>query len=336
VILKKVLLVLMTLLIIISSVSLHADDIRGYFIPEYYVVASNNSEELSDQHGFWIRRLYIGYNTDLGNGWSAKVRLEMDSFPFEKGSIVPYLKNLHIKKTLSTGVSLILGIIEPPSFDKIEKFWGFRYIEKTAPDFWKFATSRDFGVAIDGKTKTGIVYTLMYGNYSSNKGETNSGKAVYGRVGYEKRNMYVEINSHFADDGGKNKNYASIFGGLKGNWGRFGVGYNHYSEKSVDSDKKYNGIISAFGVIKLSNKSRIFARYDFLSDLNFRDISGYLPVPSSTNLARLFIAGINIDVSKYIKISPNVKYVHYLNSDLKGEFYLNLTGKISFKTKFSK
>lgn len=334
--LKKVLLILMTILIFTSSVSLLADDIRGYFIPEYYVVASNNSEELSDQHGFWIRRLYIGYNTDLGDGWSARVRLEMDSSPFEKDSIVPYLKNLHIKKKLSSGVSLILGIIEPPSFDKIEKFWGFRYIEKTPPDFWKFASSRDFGVALDGKTKRGIVYTLMYGNYSSNKGETNSGKAVYGRVGYERRNIYVEINTHFADDGGKNKNFASVFAGLKGNWGRFGAGFNYYSEKSVDSEKKDNGIISAFGVIKLSEKSRIFARYDLLSDLNFKDISGYLPVPASTNLAGLFIAGLNIDVSKYVKISPNVKYVHYLNSELKGEFYLNLTGKIFFKTKFGK
>lgn len=334
--LKKFLLVILTILIATSSVSLFADDIKGYFIPEYYVAASNHSEELSGQHGFWIRRLYFGYNTNLGSGWSARVRLEMDSPAFEKATIVPYVKNLHLKKKLGGGASLLIGIIEPPSFDKIEKFWGFRYIEKTAPDFWKFASSRDFGVALNGKTKSGLVYTLMYGNYSSNKGESNAGKAGYARAGYEKNNFYAEANVHIAGDGSKDKTYAALFGGLRGDWGRFGVGYHYYSEKTDGSDKKDNGIISAFGVFKLSKKSQIFTRYDLLTDLNFKDIGGYLPVPASTDQARLLIAGISLDVTKHVKISPNVKYVYYQNSDLKGDFYFNLSGKISFKTNFSK
>jgi len=334
--LKKTVLILSVLFIITSSGSLFSDDIKGYFIPEYYFAASNNNSDLSGQHGFWVRRIYLGYNTDLGNGWSARVRLEMDSPAFDKSTIVPYVKNLHLKKKLGGGLSLIVGIIEPPSFDKIEKFWGFRYIEKTAPDFWKFASSRDFGVALNGKTRSGFVYTLMYGNYSSNKGEVNAGKAVYARVGFEKKSIYIEANAHFAGDGAKDKNYFSLFGGLKGDWGRFGAGYHYYSEKSDESEKKDNGVISAFGVVKLNKKSEIVVRYDLLTDLNFKDIGGYLPVPASKETARLLILGINFNVTKNVKISPNMKYVHYKNSQLKGDLFLNLSAKISFKTKFGK
>jgi hypothetical protein len=336
------LLLIVGLMILLFSSLSFADDIRGYVIPEYYSVASqhNGEDGIEGQHGFWIRRIYLGYNTDFGNGWSARVRLEMNSTAFSEGTLDPYLKNFHLKKKIGGGASLLVGIMEPPSFNKIEKFWGYRYIEKTAADFFKFASSRDFGIALDGKSKSGLVYTLMYANYGSNKGEDNKGKAIYGRIGWEAKTAYLEANAHYAADNGKDITFLSLFGGLKGSWGRFGVGYNYKNEKPEEGESKNNGIISAFGAFNISKTAQAFARYDHLTDYNFKNIGSYVPIDAKMYKARFIIAGLNFKVHKMVQLSPNVKYVFYGENEMgdkpKGDFYINLTAKVSFKTKFGK
>jgi len=314
----------------------YADDIKGYIIPEYYMVGSHHTglEGIEGQHGFWMRRAYFGYNTDLGNGWSARLRLEMNSPAYEEALAVPFVKNVHLEKKLGGGVSILVGIIEPPSFDKKEQFWGYRFIEKTPADFFKFASSRDFGLALDGKTKGGLVYTLMYGNYGSNKGEDNKGKGLYGRLGWESKSAYVEANAYFAADNGKDIAYMSFFGGLKGKWGRFGLGYDHRSETPDGGESKSSGIISGFGAFKLGKITELFARYDHFTDLGFEDIGSYIPIPASQFESHYLMAGLNFKVHKMIQLSPNVKYVFYNGDNAPdGDFYFNLTAKISFKTK---
>jgi len=319
------------------SVMGHADDIKGYMIPEYYVAGSNHSDAIDGQHGFWLRRIYFGYNTDLGNGWSARVRFEMNSTAFGEGTLDPYIKNAHLAKKLGGGLKLIVGIIEPPSFNRIEKFWGYRYVEKTAPDFFKFASSRDFGVALEGKTKGGLVYTVMYGNYGSNKGEDNKGKAIYGRIGYESDSLFLDVNGFYAADGGNDYTYLTVFGGMKGNWGRFGVGYHYLDKAPEEGDSTNNGIISAFGAVKISKKSEFFVRYDHLTNENFKNPGGYVPIACADAKARFVIAGLNFDVHKMVQLSPNIKYVFYGEGDSgidrDSDFYLNLTAKVSFNTK---
>lgn len=332
------------LLTIVFSVMLwanfsFADDIKGYMIPEYYMVGSHHTggdDEggIEGQHGFWIRRIYFGYNTNLGNGWSARVRLEMNSPAFSEGTMDPYVKNAHLKKKLGGGASLIVGIIEPPSFDRIEKFWGMRFIEKTPPDFFKFASSRDIGVSLDGKTKGGLVYTLMYGNYGSNKGEDNAGKGIYARLGWESKTAYAEANSHFSGDGSKDMTYFALFGGFIGGWGRLGLSYFLHGQKPEGGENKNSGIISGFAVIKVAKKAEIFARYDHFTDVNFGNIGEYVPVPSKDYESRFLMAGLNFKIHDVITLSPNVKYVFYGGDNVPdGDFYLNLTAFIEFKTK---
>ncbi|MCP5109104.1 MAG: hypothetical protein GY950_37325, partial [bacterium] len=84
------------------------DSIKGYMVPEYYYVGSHHSGEdgLQGQNGFWFRRLYFGYNTNLGDGWSARLRFEMTSPAFGEGKMVPSVKNAHIKKKLGGGAAI--------------------------------------------------------------------------------------------------------------------------------------------------------------------------------------------------------------------------------------
>jgi hypothetical protein len=334
-----VLLTILASVMLLTNVSF-ADDLSGYMVPEYYMVGSHHTGGEDDggiegQNGFWIRRIYLGYNTDLGNGWSGRLRLEMNSPAFSSGTLDPYVKDAFLKKKLGGGASLIIGIMEPPSFDKIEKFWGLRFIEKTPPDFFKFASSRDFGVALDGKTKGGLVYTLMYSNYSSNKSEANKGKCFSARLGWESKTAYIEANGHFANnDGGKDKTYFALFGGFKGGWGRLGLSYFLHGQKPEGGENTNSGIISGFAVIKVSKKTELFARYDHFTDVSFSNIGDYVPVPAKDFESRFLMAGFNFKVHDMITISPNIKYVFYGGDNAPdGDFYLNLTALFEFKTK---
>ncbi len=333
--------IVMTVFLSFTQIS-YSDYIKGYMIPEYYFVGSHHSggeeaDGIEGQHGFWLRRIYFGYNTKLSDKFSARVRLEMDSTAFSEGSLIPYVKNAHLKYKLNGGASLLFGIIEPPSFNKIEKFWGYRFVEKSAPDFFKMASSRDFGVAIDGKSKTGLVYTFMYGNFSSNKGEENKGKGLYGRLGYETKTMYAETNGYYAADNGKNISYLAGFLGLKGSWGRFGAGYYYRNEAPESGESSNTSIISVHGTKYLSKKMEIYARYDHFLKEGLKDPSGYLPVSAKGQLPRFIITGLVFKVHKLVKLSPNVKYVFYGTPDGGGkpdgsDFYFNITAKVSFKS----
>ena len=324
----------MVLSAIMMSVPGYTDDINGYIIPEYYFnLSSPEDAAYNGHHGFWIRRIYFGYNTQLSDKFSARVRLEINSPAFEEGTMVPYVKDAFLKYKLGRGASLIFGITEPPSFNKIKNWWGFRFLEKTAPNLFKFASSRDFGIALDGKTKKGLVYTLMYGNYSSYKSEDNKGKCIYGRIGYQTQILFVEANGHIANDGSNNYTYFTFFGGLKNDRGRCGASFHYKNRKPGEGDGKNTSVLSAFGILKLRKKTEVILRYDHFLKKNLVDVGGYLPVASS-HKARLLIAGFNLKVHKMIQICPNIKYIFYSGSGRpEADIWFNLTAKVSYKTK---
>ncbi len=316
----------------------YADDIKGYMIPEYYFVLSHHQGEdgIEGQHGFWFRRIYFGYDTRLSDKFSARVRFEMNSPAFSEGTMDPFIKNAHLKYSLAGGVSLIAGIIDPPSFDKVEKFWDNRYLEKTPADLFKFASSRDFGLALDGQSKGGLVYTLMYGNYGSNKGEDNKGKGIYARLGYEGKSFYIEANGLFSSDNGSDYTFLSGFFGFKGGWGNIGANYIYLDRAPEEGDSKNMSCISAFTNLKLGSKTKLVLRYDHMLDPHLKHVTGYLRFHPDAP-ARLIIGALEFQVHKMVLISPNVKYVFYGDPDVGtkpgSDFYVNLTAKVSFKTK---
>ncbi len=327
---KKLLFLIFTLFLSLNGF-IFPDNLKGYIVPEYYYVLSSENSELQGQNGLWLKRIYLGYNSYLGDNWSLRIRFEMNYQPFEKSTVTPYLKDAHIKKRFSKNLSLLIGLIEPPSFNKVEKFWGLRFIEKTPSDFFKFASSRDTGISLEGKTKTGIIYTIMLGNYGSNKGEWNKGKAIYGRIGYENNNLYIEFNSHYAKNNNEDIKYFSMFSGYKNK--KIKVGMNYIYEVVNNETSKDNSIISLFGILNIKENTSIFLRYDHLLDYNFSDIYTYTISKASEWKARYLLGGITVKLNKNTLFSPNFKYIFYSdNSSPSGDFYFNLTFKASFKS----
>jgi hypothetical protein len=300
-------------------------EIKGYMIGEYYYNIDHHTGSSDDggfkgRHGFWFRRIYFTYNNKLSDTVKMRLRLEMNSNgKFESSTLGPVVKDAYLSFSMGGGASLVAGIQGPPSFSQVEDVWGYRSLEKTPLDLQKWTSSRDFGISLKGGET--VTYHFMLGQGSSNKGEDNNGKKLFGAVGYNTGGFFGEVMAQFESDDGAEDFIGQVFGSYSGDWGRFGAHYSMRSYKSDGADDSLGAtILSAFAVIKAGDKAEVIARYD----KNFGDWyeqkfkgSGISYVPfANYHSNSFFIGAVSYQVHKNVWLIPNIKYTIYDENDL--------------------
>jgi len=312
--------------------------IKGYMIAEYFYLANHHVEDFEGRNGFWLRRIYFTYNNKLSDTVKMRVRLEMNSNgEFEKDSIVPKVKDAYLDFKLGGGMSLRAGIQGPPSFGNIEDIWGYRSLEKTPLDLYKWTSSRDFGVSISGGKE--LIYKVMFGQGSSNKSDADNGKKIYGMLGYKTGGFHLEVNGGYEK---LKEVWTDYFihghASYSGDWGRFAVEYAYRQEKedveAGDNPTYTYNVLSAFVVFSASKKVDIIARYDMNSGDGYRERfkgSGVDYVPFADKFEPNFLIGaVSFNIHKNIWLIPNIKYTSYKDPDDGREtpaddFYTNVT-----------
>lgn len=300
--------------------------IKGYMVNEYYHFADHHTGSgengFKGRHGFWFRRIYFTYDNSLSDTVKMRFRLESASSAslFESSSLTPFVKDAYLSWKFAENTSLIAGIQSPPSFGQLEAIWGYRILEKTPLDLYKWSSSRDFGISVKGGKS--IVYQAMVANGASVKNEIDSGKKVYGSLGYKTGGFFIEVMAQY--DRAKGVDDHTITQGFvsyQGDWGRVGVQYAHSSYKRKDADEalKYN-IASIFMVYKPNDKIDLIGRWDY----NFgegwkKDFDGskvaYVPFAKNHELS-FFIAALSWQAHKNVWIIPNLKLAVYSENDL--------------------
>ncbi len=152
---------------------------------------------------FQFRRIYLGYNYDISQHFSAEFLLAAeDDFNggldnqaagdiLTNGKFAPYIKLANIRwKNLWHNTDLVIGQQATPGFAKTgrndqtsEEVWAYRSIERTISDIRR-TPSYDMGASLQGwfDQKGCFGYTAMVGNGSSAKPETDNNKWFYGDV----------------------------------------------------------------------------------------------------------------------------------------------------------
>ncbi len=203
-----------------------------------------------------------------------RFRLEMNSPGDFKtaATLVPFVKDAYLTAQARQAHAACWGLIGTPLYDNLDEYWGYRPMEKTPIDLFKFGNSREFGVGLKGAldAKNKLTYTVIFGNGDGLKSETNRGKAVYGRLNFQPTpslffEIYARLHRHVGPD--SSVNILQAFAGVKGKWGRSGLnfGYRHAVSGDTSVDLKF---ISLFGVFKVSPKLDLIGRYDRLLDPN--------------------------------------------------------------------
>lgn len=291
--------------------------ISGYMFGDYYYMAGNHNEDLEGTNGFWMRRIYVTYDKGLSEAFSMRFRIEMNSAGnfTSKAKLTPVVKDAYLKWKNGQH-SIYLGISGTPTWGVIEKFWGYRSVEKTALDLQKFGSSRDFALAFKGSldSQKRINYHLMFGNGSSNGSENNKGKKVMLALsGKPSKSIILEGYVDFEEKPGKKNRYTvQGFAGYQNDSFRLGVQFAHQNRQvGAGMDDMQMQIGSIFGAAKFSDKVWGFARVDRQFDPNPDGAKiSYIPFDATTE-STFLLAGLDFIPAKNVHLMPNVEVVLY-------------------------
>lgn len=298
--------------------------VSAYAFGDYYMVldhhavdAKTGAKPYEDQNGFWLRRIYLTYDSDLSDKLKARARLEMGSdgkFGSSALNLTPFVKDAYISYQFLPLHSVTLGIQESLTWANIEKFYGYRHLEKTAFDLYKVRSSRDFGVALKGSfdAKKVFNYAVMFGNNSSYRQETDKYKEIAAR-------LTLNPNAHLMVEGGidfvkisavRKSSLWQLFAGYQGDWGRVGANYGRETISETGKADVHFGVFSAFAVGKFSKKIEGIVRYDAALDPQPNGQGDYLIIDKGFKTG-FFTAGLGWNLHPKFQILPNIKIVNY-------------------------
>jgi hypothetical protein len=331
---RKSILILMMFILTLSVTWLKGEGkFSGLMFGDYYYVLANHDDSVENNNGFWFRRIYFAYDNSLTDKIAMRFRLEMNSPGDFKTSttLIPFVKDAYLTAKIGKQ-TLMLGLIGTPIYDNVEDFWGYRAMEKTPIDLFKFGNSRDLGIGLKGNldNKKTLAYAIVLGNGSYTKSETDRGKAVYGRLNYQPNQaLFFELYADYINmTSDTSASILQAFAGVKGGWGRSGLnfGLRHSKQGDASSNIKF---ISLFGVFKISPKLDFVGRYDRLLDPNPNGSKiDYIPMAPNAK-TNVFLAGLGWSISESVKIIPNLKYVFYDSPEIgekpAADFYTYLT-----------
>ncbi len=312
----------------------------GYMFGDYYYFFKDHNPELNDLRGIWFRRIYFTYDYKINSSFSTRLRLEMSNeFNFETAiSMTPFVKDAWFKYKFANQ-SFIIGISPTPTFQIIEKIWGYRAVEKTPLDLQRMASSRDFGLALKGKfDERGMFkYHIMFSNGSSNKQEIDKGKSgLLALAFYPVKEFVIEVYGDYADHAGSTDWYTlQAFIGYKTKTVRAGILYADQTRQMEDVENKKMRVASLFIVGEVSEQFSLFGRVDRNFEPNPQgDKIAFVPFdPTTSNI--FFVGGVDWHPVKQVRFIPNVEFVKYDENDEGVTPTSDVIGRITFHWLFN-
>ena len=311
----------MAALLLATALPAYGQDTRisGYVFGDYYYVASSHNANRDGSNGLWFRRIYLTLDHQINEGWSARLRGEMNQpGDFEtRAKMEPFIKDAYVRWSNGRH-QIMIGMAPAPTWERVEKVWGYRAVEKTALDFYKFGSSRDIGIAAKGKidAEGRFQYHAMLGNGSGTSSEVNKGKkAMLSLAVSPVEAVTFEAYTDYEDRGG-GSNRSTYQGAVfyQPKQGRIGVQYAHQIRRTADASDESFDVFSVFGALRLNDRMSAFGRYDrqFQPNPSGESIP-YCPI-AETGEANFIVGGLDIGVHDNVHFMPNVEVIFYSNA----------------------
>ena len=288
--------------------------LSGLLYGDAFWFADDHDPSFDDETGFWIRRIYLTYDQELDESWSFRLRLEFNSpGDFESSErLEPFLKDAFVAWAEGAH-TLQLGLAPTPTFALIESTWGYRSVEKTPLDLYRWGASRDLGVAAFGTLgeHKKVAYHVQLGN-GSDGSETNQGKKSMAALQYfPAEGWIVEVYGDYEDrPDDSDRATAQVFAAWQGQRGRWGIQYARQERESEPEDLSLD-LASAFGALELSPRTWLLGRVDRSFDPHPEgDEIPYLPLDPTAS-SWLYLAGLDWRVNPHLDVIPNFEIVSY-------------------------
>lgn len=292
--------------------------ISGYMFGDYYFVAANHNSTIKNQNGFWFRRIYVTYDKGLSSEFVTRFRIEMSS-PGDFGAtsikLTPIVKDAYVKWSRSRQ-NILFGVSASPTWEVVERIWGYRSVEKTPLDLQRMGGSRDFGIAFQGAVDPNkkLSYHLMFGNGSDTGSEVDKEKKVYlSLTAVPVKGLTIEgYTDYEGRPAGKGRYVFQGFASYERPDFRAGAQISQQTRKSGTSAPNTKlGVVSVFAAGRLAPKAWALARFDRMFNPNSEgDKIPYIPF-HKTAKSSLLILGFDLLPIKDVHVIPNVEAVFY-------------------------
>jgi hypothetical protein len=282
-------------------------------------------------NSFEIHRVYIGYQANLTDNISYKVTTDVGRFNTGGDDrISVYLKYAMVKWKTNIG-AFTFGLQGMNIFGLQEHNWGYRFVEKSPMDLYKWASSADLGIGYYNKFAGKLNVSLIMSNGTGyKKSENDNYKKFSLQVFYGDSKIKKDGNFNFGavlttesfdyisgtDTTSKSTNVLGGFGIYQLANFRVGAEYNILIKGGSSDVTK--SIISLYGNYAVIKTVDLFARFD-VYDPNTsvkNDGSNYL------------IAGFNYKPGKGLSIAPNVRISSPQSGSSSTYYKLNFQFKI--------
>jgi hypothetical protein len=311
--------------------------ITGLVFGDLYYFPAHHDPKWESQQGFWVRRVYLGYDYSFTDRMSARLRLEMNSNgTLAGGTLVPFVKDAFFAWKFKGAHTARFGLQPSLSFDSEETFWGLRHVEKTPVDLYVIDAARDLGIGVFGPIGTGgLSYGAVFGNDAGNGGETDKYKV--GRLlGLYEPPSGLRIEGLFMYGkraGGQDRTTAKAAVGIRKTAFRANLQYVWQERKSGTAAPDTTiSLWSGFGVWEFRPKrASVFARVDSVSaDQGGADVglpgADTIPYLGLSNGApfKAYITGLDLWKGA-VHMSPNLEIFDYDGASLDSDVVTRLT-----------
>src|SRR5262245_4843261 len=291
-----------------------------------------------DLNGVQIRRVYFQLDSDLPPKFAARFRLEVDSKAFSSdGKISNFVKAAYLQaKSIYTRGDFFVGMMNTPTFENAEEFWGYRSVEKTIADFRGVASSSDLGVELKGFADPNhhLGYALMVGDGTGQRPENARYKRIYfslpvrsGAFRFEPYTDYQVVRSTPAAINNDQATY-KVFAGYEFRRSAIGVeALTRTLHKGAAPTEEQRGL-SVFARHTVNEKFAAFARFD-----------QWNPNHRSDNRVeqQLYIGGVDWQPLKDVHFEPNLEVLHYNpKGTAVAPAHDDIQAKVTFYYRFSK
>ena len=292
--------------------------ISGLMFGDYYDVAQDHRDDLEGQNGFWIRRLYFTYDHTLSKSFSLRVRLEANSKgDFESSGVnTPYVKDAWLKWDFGAH-ALTVGMAPTPNIDFVDAFQGYRSVEKSPFDLYRWDNSRDLGLLLQGgfgKDKR-TRYGFQFGNGSGTGSETDASKAVRGEIVHRfASGLVLEGYADWQDHPDSRDVWTvEAFAGWQEKTWRASLQYGHQERREAGPEGTDLSLdfLSAFAAVQVSPRVTLLGRVDRNFDpIPNGETTDYMPFSDQAKSA-FGLAGVDVTLTKNVHLIPNVEMTVY-------------------------
>ena len=305
----------------------------GQIFSGFYVGLNDNYQP---QAAFQFKQGIIGYKHNFKNKVTGLIMLDVtrtthftslsdtsnEVIPldyFEGSKYTAYLKMAEIKWSINKNFALRFGqLLNTQYLTFQDKFWGFRYVDVTFQEKYRFGMPADFGIQADYKLDDKLLLQVSVVNgegpfrYQDMLSKfLYSGNIQYSPIKNFTLKLYMAMES--APDTGvyvNSREIASFFAGYKNK--KFGVGgeANYVKDyKFIDGIGKYG--FSIYGFVTLTSKFVFLGRYDYL----------YQPFDNGKLVNNYYIVGVQYEPVQFLTTALNFRY--YSKNDFPA-VYLNV------------